>query len=199
MEDTIIIDNSPNSYQFQPENGLPILSWYDDPSDTELMRFVPALKLLAQVEDIRPVILQSTFDNEWNVDMAIRICESLLILKEKQNKEAEDTKAKEAAKQRKEEELPHKQLETKDNRSPPHISNTSSTGPPVPHSDKTTKNEADIDPTRRESDEAIVISKHKDSKHGSKSVRKETEQDSKAKNISETQPERSTIYDDNTK
>ena len=62
------------------------------------MRFVPALKLLAQVEDIRPVILQSTFDNEWNVDMAVRICESLLILKEKQNKEAEDNKAKEAEK-----------------------------------------------------------------------------------------------------
>ena len=47
MEDIIIIDNSPNSYQFQPENGLPILSWYDDPNDNELMRFVPGLKLLA--------------------------------------------------------------------------------------------------------------------------------------------------------
>ena len=57
MEDTIIIDNSPNSYQFQPENGIPILSWYDDPDDIELIRFIPALKLLAQVEDVRPVIL----------------------------------------------------------------------------------------------------------------------------------------------
>lgn len=47
LESTIIIDNSPNSYQFQPENGLPILSWYDDPNDNELMRFVPALKMLA--------------------------------------------------------------------------------------------------------------------------------------------------------
>ena len=81
MEDTIIIDNSPNSYQFQPENGLPILSWYDDPDDRELMRFIPALKLLAQVEDIRPVILQSTFENEFNVDLSIKICESLIIIK----------------------------------------------------------------------------------------------------------------------
>ena len=81
MEDTIIIDNSPNSYQFQPENGIPILSWYDDPADLELMRFVPALKLLAKVEDVRPVILQSTFENEFNVDLSIKICESLLIIK----------------------------------------------------------------------------------------------------------------------
>ena len=47
MEDVIIIDNSPNSYQFQPENGIPILSWYEDPNDLELMRFIPALRLLA--------------------------------------------------------------------------------------------------------------------------------------------------------
>jgi RNA polymerase II subunit A small phosphatase-like protein len=47
LESTIIIDNSPNSYQFQPENGIPILSWYDDPNDDELMKFVPALKILA--------------------------------------------------------------------------------------------------------------------------------------------------------
>lgn len=57
MEDIIIIDNSPNSYQFQPENGMPILSWYDDPTDNELMRFVPSLRLLAQVDDVRPVII----------------------------------------------------------------------------------------------------------------------------------------------
>ena len=61
MEDIIIIDNSPNCYQFQPENGLPIVSWYDDPGDNELMRYVPALKYLAQVDDVRPVILQSVF------------------------------------------------------------------------------------------------------------------------------------------
>ena len=50
-------------------------------NDCELMRYVPALKLLAQVEDVRPVILQSTFENEFNVELAIKICESLLIIK----------------------------------------------------------------------------------------------------------------------
>lgn len=80
MEDIIIIDNSPNCYQFQPENGLPIVSWYDDPSDNELMRYVPALKLLAQVDDVRPVILQSVFENVWDCDLSIKICESLIII-----------------------------------------------------------------------------------------------------------------------
>ena len=28
LKDVIIIDNSPNSYAFQPENALPIPSWY---------------------------------------------------------------------------------------------------------------------------------------------------------------------------
>ena len=81
MEDIIIIDNSPNSYQFQPENGIPILSWYDDRNDKELMRFVPALKMLAQVDDVRPVILQSCHNNEFNVDLCVRICQSLCIIK----------------------------------------------------------------------------------------------------------------------
>lgn len=33
MQDIIIIDNSPSSYLFQPENALPILSWYDEKED----------------------------------------------------------------------------------------------------------------------------------------------------------------------
>ena len=57
LNQVMIIDNSPNSYQFQPENGIPILSWYDDPKDTELLKLIPALKLLSQVDDVRPVIL----------------------------------------------------------------------------------------------------------------------------------------------
>jgi TFIIF-interacting CTD phosphatase-like protein len=74
MEDIIIIDNSPNSYQFQPENGVPILSWYDDPHDQELQRYVPALHMMSQIEDVRPIILQSTTNNEFKVELAISIC-----------------------------------------------------------------------------------------------------------------------------
>ena len=45
------------------------------------MKFIPGLKLIAQVEDVRPVILQSCFENEWKIDYSVKICESLLILK----------------------------------------------------------------------------------------------------------------------
>jgi len=34
MKDVIIVDNSPMSYQFQPENALPSINWYEDKSDT---------------------------------------------------------------------------------------------------------------------------------------------------------------------
>jgi TFIIF-interacting CTD phosphatase-like protein len=76
LESLIIVDNSPNSYQFQPENGIPILSWYDNKDDRELMRFVPALKCLAdaRVEDVRPIILQSVRQNEFCPDICVQIC-----------------------------------------------------------------------------------------------------------------------------
>jgi len=30
LKDVIILDNSPISYLFQPECGMPIINWYDD-------------------------------------------------------------------------------------------------------------------------------------------------------------------------
>lgn len=47
MKDIIIIDNSPTSYGFQPENGMPILSWYDEKNDTKLYELIPVLKLMS--------------------------------------------------------------------------------------------------------------------------------------------------------
>ena len=35
LEDSIIVDNSPHSYVFQPENALPIGTFIDDPNDRE--------------------------------------------------------------------------------------------------------------------------------------------------------------------
>lgn len=43
MSDIIIIDNSPIAYLFQPENALPILSWYEDLSDRKLFEYIPFL------------------------------------------------------------------------------------------------------------------------------------------------------------
>jgi hypothetical protein len=53
MKDVIIIDNSPSAYLFQPENAIPIVSWYQNKSDKELSKLIPFLTNLAKVDDVR--------------------------------------------------------------------------------------------------------------------------------------------------
>lgn len=64
LSDVIIIDNSPTSYLFQPENSLPSISWYDDMSDKELNDMVPILEKLAIVKDVRPYLTKIVTDNK---------------------------------------------------------------------------------------------------------------------------------------
>lgn len=56
MKDVIIIDNSPQSYLFQPENGMPILSWYDEKTDTKLFELIQPLKAISEIYDVRPIM-----------------------------------------------------------------------------------------------------------------------------------------------
>jgi len=53
LKSTIIIDNSPSSYLFHPENAVPVESWFDDEADTELDELIPFLKDLSKVENVR--------------------------------------------------------------------------------------------------------------------------------------------------
>ena len=50
----IIVDNSPHSYIFQPDNALPIGTFIDDPEDGELLDILPVLLSVERVDDIRP-------------------------------------------------------------------------------------------------------------------------------------------------
>ena len=56
MKDVIIVDNSPVAYLFQPENAMPAVSWYEEPSDKELERIAILLEKLNQEEDVRKII-----------------------------------------------------------------------------------------------------------------------------------------------
>ena len=56
LKDWIIVDNLPKSYSLQPENGLPISSWYDDQTDMELDKLYRVLIMLARVKDVRKYI-----------------------------------------------------------------------------------------------------------------------------------------------
>jgi len=53
---TIIIDNSPASYMFNPENAVPVESWFDDENDTELLDLIPILEQMAKTQDVRDEI-----------------------------------------------------------------------------------------------------------------------------------------------
>ncbi|KAL1200681.1 Mitochondrial import inner membrane translocase subunit TIM50 [Cardamine amara subsp. amara] len=51
-----IVDNCPQVYRLQVNNGIPIKSWYDDPTDDGLIALLPFLETLADANDVRPVI-----------------------------------------------------------------------------------------------------------------------------------------------
>jgi CTD small phosphatase-like protein 2 len=60
-----IIDNSPQVYRWQVNNGIPIKSWFDDKSDTALLSLLPFLESLVEAEDVRPIIAKRFSKTEY--------------------------------------------------------------------------------------------------------------------------------------
>ncbi|CAL8266122.1 unnamed protein product [Lota lota] len=58
LHKVIIIDNSPASYVFHPDNAVPVASWFDDMSDTELLDLIPFFERLSKVDDIYDILKQ---------------------------------------------------------------------------------------------------------------------------------------------
>eukprot|EP00347_Sterkiella_histriomuscorum_P023562 403334165 len=77
LKDTIIIDNSPTSYMFQPECALPSISWYDDMKDKELYELIPLLIELSKVEDVRDAIPKFVKNNQIDYNLAFKLIPQL--------------------------------------------------------------------------------------------------------------------------
>jgi len=60
MSKSLIVDNNPDNFQYQPENGIYIKSWYNDPSDRALVELAPLLKEIVKKRymDVRVALRQ---------------------------------------------------------------------------------------------------------------------------------------------
>ena len=61
LEKTIIVDNITENFLLQPDNGISIKSWFDDPDDTALVDLAPLLRQIVEqaVPDIRLALKES--------------------------------------------------------------------------------------------------------------------------------------------
>ena len=75
LKDVIIIDNNPISYTLNKMNGLPILTWHSIQSDNELIKLIPLLLYLTNIDDVRIFInkvVNGYYINYKEVDKIIR-------------------------------------------------------------------------------------------------------------------------------
>lgn len=48
----IIVDNSPASYIFHPDNAVPVASWFDDMNDRELLDLIPFFERISKADNV---------------------------------------------------------------------------------------------------------------------------------------------------
>ncbi|CAG2100093.1 unnamed protein product [Medioppia subpectinata] len=56
LNKVVIVDNSPASYIFHPDNAVPVASWFDDMTDTELSDLIPFFERLSNKENVYSVL-----------------------------------------------------------------------------------------------------------------------------------------------
>ena len=93
LKDVIIVDNSPMAYLLNNENGLPILTWFDDKNDRELYKIYQILEFLSSVPDVRDYICKMVVNNEISYNSAMNVINDYNeMLRKKQNEKNENEK-----------------------------------------------------------------------------------------------------------
>ena len=64
LKDLILVDNNPISYSYNICNGVPIKTWHYDKTDQELIKLIPVLQFLANVNDVRDYIPKIVVNDE---------------------------------------------------------------------------------------------------------------------------------------
>ena len=69
------------------DNGLPIMTWYENMNDDELIKFIPLLEFLSKTEDVRPIINQivNREKNEIDFNIVKKIVSNYKYINDKEN------------------------------------------------------------------------------------------------------------------
>lgn len=71
IENTILVDNSPDSWRTNPHNAVRVSSWFDNPYDTQLLELIPILEtFFLHYNDIRHVLDGNRRSFKWLKDRA---------------------------------------------------------------------------------------------------------------------------------
>ncbi|GLH04956.1 hypothetical protein R5R35_006154 [Gryllus longicercus] len=66
LQKVVIVDNSPASYIFHPDNAVPVASWFDDMTDSELLDLIPFFEKLSKVDNVYTVLCNSNHPYNTN-------------------------------------------------------------------------------------------------------------------------------------
>lgn len=66
IEDIIILDNNPDAYLYQPQNAIPINSWYSDPTDEDLTYVQQILDKVAQEKSAVDALAEIDAKLQWH-------------------------------------------------------------------------------------------------------------------------------------
>ncbi|XP_014251651.1 carboxy-terminal domain RNA polymerase II polypeptide A small phosphatase 1 [Cimex lectularius] len=59
LQKVVIVDNSPASYIFHPDNAVPVASWFDDMTDTEMLDLIPFFENLSKADNVYATLCNS--------------------------------------------------------------------------------------------------------------------------------------------